>query len=89
MDVTRKLQDLAVSESGFVFDPHTGATFSTNPAGLLILHALQKGADRAQVRLALASAFDVTGADLDRDYEEFIALLRHHQVLPATDTQEP
>ncbi len=86
MDMTRKLQDLAVSESGFVFDPHTGATFSTNPTGLAILHALQQGQDAGQIRLALTAAFDVTGADIDRDVEEFMALLRHHQVLPPTTT---
>jgi len=37
MSSVQKLKDLAVSDSGFVFDPYTGSTFSVNAAGRLIL----------------------------------------------------
>ena len=49
MDAPQHLRDLAVSDTGFVFDPYSGATFSVNPTGLVILRALQQGAERDDV----------------------------------------
>ena len=72
----KRLNDLAVSETGFVFDPYSGATFSTNLSGLEILKHLKLGASRQAIVEALREAFDVVerDADLDRhivesDYE--------------------
>lgn len=78
------LQDLAVSDKGFVFDPHTGATFTTNPTGLTILRLMQEGADRATIVTGLEEAFDIRGDDLSRDVDEFVATLRR-QGLVARD----
>src|SRR5205085_12462462 len=39
MSVQRHLKDLAISETGFVFDPYTGATFTTNATGHCVLVA--------------------------------------------------
>jgi Coenzyme PQQ synthesis protein D (PqqD) len=36
------LQSLAIAQSGFVFDPRTGSSFSTNPVSSLILRRLQE-----------------------------------------------
>jgi hypothetical protein len=37
---TQHLVDLAVSESGFVFDPWSGSTFTVNSTGLVLLAGL-------------------------------------------------
>lgn len=70
------LRDLAVSDSGFVFDPRTGATFSVNPTGLALLRGLMQGLERARLVGALDEGFEVDGADLDRDVDEFVEQLR-------------
>ena len=50
MDALTRLSDLAISDSGFVFDPYTGASFSVNLTGLTLLRALKDGdTDRAQL----------------------------------------
>jgi hypothetical protein len=36
---------LAVSESGFVFDPVSGQSFSVNETGLVVLHLAQQEQD--------------------------------------------
>lgn len=77
-----RLQDLAVSDRGFVFDPTTGATFTVNETAAEILRALMANADRAAVRAALEDRFDVRGFDLDRDLGEFVLQLREHGLLP-------
>ncbi|HMU40429.1 MAG TPA: HPr-rel-A system PqqD family peptide chaperone [Pseudomonadota bacterium] len=77
---TAHLKDLALSDTGFVFDPYTGATFTTNASGLAILHALKEGRNRKEILSQLRDRFDVHG-DLETDLTEFIQLLRQHGVV--------
>lgn len=82
MDTRQKLRDLAISDSGFVFDPYTGATFSANGSGRLILEGLRDGLDRGAISTQLMAAFDVTGEDLARDIDDFVQVLRREGVVP-------
>ncbi len=83
VSVEQKLKDLAVSESGFVFDPYSGATFSVNATGLCLLEGMKSGLDRNGLIERLEESFDVEDAELGRDVDEFLELLRHHAILPA------
>ncbi len=82
METQQKLKDLAVSETGFVFDPHTGNSYNTNETGRAILLALKEGLERAAVVQLLKSDFEIFGDDLERDLDEFLFLLRENGVLP-------
>jgi PqqD family protein of HPr-rel-A system len=85
IDSMQRIRDLAVSETGFVFDPYSGATFTANATGLAILNALKDGADRAAIGEALEAEFDVLeSADLSRDIDEFVGLLRRYEVVDST-----
>ena len=80
--INQRLKDLAVSETGFVFDPYSGATFSLNASALCLLRGLKEGLDREELLARLEEVFDVTDADLSRDIDEFLELLRYNGVLP-------
>lgn len=71
-----RLRDLALSETGFVFDPYSGATFSLNETGVVVMRALRSGRSREEVLAAMRDAFEVGSADLEHDLDEFVALLR-------------
>ncbi len=86
MEAKQKLKDLAVSETGFVFDPHTGNSYNTNETGRTILLALKEGLEREAVIVALKSDFEIIGDDLERDLDEFLFLLRENGVLPSQFT---
>jgi hypothetical protein len=78
-----KLADLAISDSGFVFDPYTGSTFSTNATGRAIFESLRGGASRSAIVEMLEDRFDQrAAADLHRDIDEFVALMRRFELLP-------
>ncbi len=81
MSSATHLKDLALSDTGFVFDPYTGATFTTNATGLAILHALREGLSRSAIIERIRERFDVHG-DVDSDLTEFYQLLRQHGVVP-------
>ncbi|MBL8636815.1 MAG: PqqD family protein [Myxococcales bacterium] len=85
MSSATHLKDLALSDTGFVFDPYTGATFTTNATGLAILQALREGLGRSAIIDRLRERFDVHG-DLESDITEFYQLLRQHGVVPPNFT---
>jgi PqqD family protein of HPr-rel-A system len=88
MDARHRLRDLAVSESGFVFDPYGGQTYSLNASGRVILEALQRGEAVEAVEAALRDAFEVEpGTDLARDVREYLLQMREQGWL--TSGSEP
>jgi len=72
-----RLRELALSDSGFVFDPMTGHTFTVNPSGLLILRWLKDGVELEDVPRRLAGEFELEpGEDPGRDVQDFLMQLR-------------
>ena len=68
---------LALSGSGFVFDPVSGASFSVNASGLAVLRAIQAGAtDMGAIVQSLGAEFEAAPAVLERDVMEFAGRLR-------------
>lgn len=84
MDARHRLRDLAVSESGFVFDPYGGQTYSLNETGRVILEALRRGDSVEAVEAALRAAFEVEpGTDVARDVREYLLQMREQGWLKA------
>lgn len=72
-----RLREIAVSDSGFVFDPSTGHTFTVNPSGLCILQWLKEGVEPEVVAQRLTERFEVEpGEDPARDVQDFLMQLR-------------
>jgi hypothetical protein len=83
MSNARTLSDLAISDNGFVFDPLAGATYSVNPTGLCVLQALKEGLGKDAIAQRLADRFERAAQDPLRDVDEFIRMLRQHNLLSA------
>lgn len=72
---------LAISASGFVFDPVSGQSYTANDSALAILKALpsdlQQSTHLSEPLLSiLRQQFDATDALLERDVLEFLGVLR-------------
>ena len=81
--ISERLKDVAASDSGFIFDPFTGLTFTVNPTAHHILDALKAGDDRHAIMEGLREAFDtIDSDDLERDLREFMLLLREQGLIP-------
>ncbi|MCI0506588.1 MAG: PqqD family protein [Gammaproteobacteria bacterium] len=72
------LQRLAISESGFVFDPVSGHNFTVNETGLFILRLLQKNNRLEPLLDRLTTEYDSPRRELERDVLEFAGLLRDY-----------
>lgn len=78
----QRLRELAISETGFVFDPFSGATFTANATALCILDGLKRGLDRGGIVDDLRRRFDTRDADLPRDIDEVLQALRMFGLVP-------
>jgi len=70
------LQRLALNDSGFVFDPLNGRSFSANDVGLYILRFLQHSDDVEALMVSIDRDFNANPADVQRDVTEFSGQLR-------------
>ena len=74
-----RLRQLAINDSGFVFDPLTGHTFTLNDTGLAVVRALKHGKELEKIVAELGDDFELDGAeDLARDVEDFMSRLKEH-----------
>ncbi len=83
MSPTERLAQLAISPTGFVFDPRTGSTYTLNATGRTIVEGLRDGDGLDDLVERLRDGFDCNGGDLRRDVLEYVRLLREHKLLDA------
>jgi len=74
-------KNLAVSESGFIFDPATGESFSTNETGREIISLLRNGSSESEIRQYFADNFDVDTNIFEKHYFDFVNLLSSMQLV--------
>ncbi|MBE9488568.1 MAG: PqqD family protein [Bacteroidetes bacterium] len=74
-------QNIAVSESGFVFNPTTGDSFTTNFLGKEVIKLLQEGKDGETLYKEIEKKFDVSRNILEKDVEDFKMMLSNYQIL--------
>lgn len=70
------LKRLAISESGFIFDPASGDSFTANPSALAIIRLAQAETDPQKIAAQLAEEFDVSITQAEREVVEFASVLR-------------
>jgi len=73
LDVIKRL---AINESGFVFDPVSGRSFSTNETGRAILTLACSERDPRRIAELLAEKYDIDVGACEREILEFSAALR-------------
>jgi PqqD family protein of HPr-rel-A system len=66
-----RLKDLAVSDSGFVFDPFSGGTFTLNETGRAVLNGLREGLSEAEIVARLRTDFDSVTPKVEEEVRDF------------------
>lgn len=74
-------RDVAISESGLIFNPSTGGSFTTNPIGCEILQMLKAKVSFPDIQKYIITRYDVEDAVFQRDFEDFINCLRTHDLI--------
>lgn len=74
-------KNIATSQEGFVFNPGTGDSFSTNGIGAEIISMLKDETDQPIIIDAICEKYDVEQAQFERDLDDFIAQLKDSNIL--------
>lgn len=74
-------KNVAISDSGFIFNPDTGESFTANPMGLEILDMLKEGLDFEEIRKRIVSRYKSDEDTVEKDYLDFINMLEQHNLL--------
>ena len=86
--MSSRLAELAVSETGFIFDPGTGATFNVNATGMIALAALREGVDprdTAALAARVRARFPAAPPDVGEHVLDFVRTLRQLGLVPPAE----
>jgi PqqD family protein of HPr-rel-A system len=75
MSIDARLKELAISENGFVFDPHSGGTFTLNPTGQFIVKCLRDAMTPEAIVELLRANFDEVTSNAVDDVQDFLRTL--------------
>ena len=70
-----KLQNLAMNDNGFIFDPNTGYSYTANETGIMILRKLASGLEKEEVRAAVMDMYEVSEDNFNSDFEHYMLML--------------
>ncbi|HKI77529.1 MAG TPA: PqqD family protein [Ignavibacteriaceae bacterium] len=77
-----KLQEnLAISDSGFLFFPSTGETFTVNELGKLIINNLQAEKSSVDIIRHIIELFDIDQQTAERDFEDYLSQLKNYDLV--------
>lgn len=74
-------KNIAISDSGLLFNPVTGESFSVNPIGIEILNLCKVGKSFEEISEVLLSRYNTDLDTVEKDFNDFIGILEHHQLL--------
>lgn len=69
-------KNIAISETGFIFDPTTGDSFTLNPVGLELLEMLKFGNTFEEISKHFTAKYDVDTTSFERYYYDFTSTLK-------------
>jgi hypothetical protein len=74
-------KNIATSESGFIFNPSTGDSFSANPLANEIIQSLKEGQSIQKIKASITDRYDVDVFQLEKDLDNFVLQLREANLL--------
>jgi hypothetical protein len=78
-------KNIAVSETGFVFNPTTGDSYSMNKVGQEILGYLGENRSAAEITSLMTTTYDIDPPSFEKYFYDFISMLRQFELLEEED----
>lgn len=74
-------KNIATNELGFVFNPATGDSYSTNPVAAAIIQWMKEGKSMAEIKKKLFEMYDTDKATIEKDLDDFVNTLKGNNLL--------
>ncbi len=74
-------KNIAISDSGFVFNPINGESFSVNPIGADIIDQMKSDKTFDEIQSHIVNKYNVEISTFEKDYFDFIGLMKQHNLI--------
>ena len=74
-------KNIAISDSGFIFNPSSGDSFSANAVGLEIIRLFKDGKSKDEVISTITQNYAVDASTFEKDINDFIQMLSSYQLI--------
>ncbi len=81
----RLKRNIAISESGFLFDPTGGESYSLNEQGLEIINLLKEKKTNEEIAAFMTDSYEIGPDDFEKYYFDFLGMLKQYQLLEDDD----
>ncbi len=73
-------KNIAISDSGFLFNPSSGESFSVNQTGTEILNMIKEGKSDNEICEYFLSKYDTNANTFDKDLQDFKEMISQYQL---------
>ncbi|MEI6679543.1 MAG: PqqD family protein [Mariniphaga sp.] len=74
-------KNIATSAEGFIFNPATGDSFSTNEIGTEIISLLKDDFQQQEIIEAICAKYDVDQSQFEKDLDDYLSQLKDFSIL--------
>ncbi len=85
MEYIQLKKSVAISESGFIFHPGSGESFSVNDTGLEILNLMKQEQSNEEILGRLSADYDIEPSELEKYFFDFISMLKQYHLIQDND----
>ncbi|KIA95335.1 hypothetical protein OC25_05640 [Pedobacter kyungheensis] len=73
--------NIATSENGFIFNPATGDSFTSNAIAAEILTYMKAGESETEIKQKILDRYEVELCQLERDWDDYMLQLKEANLL--------
>ena len=74
-------KNIAISDTGFIFNPTTGDSYSINQVGQEILNYLKEERSLDDITSVMTEEYAIDPASFEKYYYDFLSMLRQFELL--------
>lgn len=74
-------KNIAISDSGLVFNPETGESYSVNPIGVEITNMMREGKTTDEISSSILRKYSTEKQAFEKDFTEFLDILSNFGLL--------
>ncbi len=74
-------KNIATNEFGFIFNPSTGDSFSSNPIAAEIIQLMKETKSVNDIKKILLDKYETDKMTIEKDVDEFVGILKENNLL--------
>jgi hypothetical protein len=74
-------KNIATNEFGFVFNPATGDSYSSNSVAADIIQLMKDGSSLNEIKKTLLDKYEVDKMTIEKDVDDFVGILKENNLL--------